>query len=487
VKRFGVAWMLCVLASAGAVAHAAEVVRIGSKNFNESYILSEIAAQLLEAEGFAVERKFGLGGTLICYQALRNGEIDLYVEYTGTLSQAILELPGNPDRDALNERLAPQALELLQPYGFNNTYAIAVREADAARDGLNTIGDLAGMADLQMVFSHEFLERDDGWPGLRAVYGLQGEVRGIEHALAYQAMSEGAIDVTDAYSTDGELKRYALRVLEDDRGYFPSYFAAPLVRSSVPVEIRQPLAKLAGRIDNELMQNLNADVVFGGKSFAEVASAFLTGIGVHTIPVTNSMWRDLTRNTLRHLQLTGIALGLAVAVGLGLSLLVYRSGLWSNGVIYVCGLLQTIPSIALLALMIPLFGIGMTPAIVALFLYSLLPILRNAVTALTNVDPTLVKVSLALGLTQREQLRYVLVPLSLPAIFAGIRTAAVISIGTATLAAFIGAGGLGDPIVVGLSLDDVDMILQGAIPAAGLAILTELGFGGVERWLVRRR
>jgi osmoprotectant transport system permease protein len=199
------------------------------------------------------------------------------------------------------------------------------------------------------------------------------------------------------------------------------------------------------------------------------------------------MWRDLARNTLRHLQLTGIALGLAVAVGLGLSLLVYRSGLWSNGVIYVCGLLQTIPSIALLALMIPIFGIGMAPAIVALFLYSLLPILRNAVTALTNVDPTLVKVSLALGLTQREQLRYVLVPLSLPAIFAGIRTAAVISIGTATLAAFIGAGGLGDPIVVGLSLDDVDMILQGAIPAAGLAILTELGFGGVERWLVRRR
>jgi osmoprotectant transport system permease protein len=137
--------------------------------------------------------------------------------------------------------------------------------------------------------------------------------------------------------------------------------------------------------------------------------------------------------------------------------------------------------------MIPLFGIGMTPAVVALFLYSLLPILRNAVTALTGVDPVLVKVALALGMTQRQRLRHVLLPIALPSIFAGIRTAAVISIGTATLAAFIGAGGLGDPIVVGLALDNVSLILQGAIPAAILAIATELLFEIMERRFTVRR
>jgi osmoprotectant transport system permease protein len=476
--------LLCVLPG---VVVASDVIRVGSKNFNESFLLSEIAAQLLEAEGFEVERKFGLGGTLICYQALKNGEIDLYMEYTGTLSQAILDLPGNPGRDSLNEHLAKVDLTLLDEFGFNNTYAIVVRDEVAEQANLRTIGDLAGAADLEMVFSHEFLERDDGWLGMSKVYGLEATVRGIEHGLAYQAISKGAIGVTDAYSTDGELIRYSLRVLEDDRSYFPSYFAAPLVRTEMQQRAQAVLARLAGQIDDEKMQMLNAKVVFDGDSFATVAAGFLGTIGVASDPTTQSMWNRLVKNTLRHLQLTGIALGLAILVGLGLSLLVYRNGMLSSGIIYFCGLLQTVPSIALLALMIPLFGIGMLPAIVALFLYSLLPILRNAITALANVEPTLVKVSLALGLTEREQLRYVRVPLSLPAIFAGVRTAAVISIGTATLAAFIGAGGLGEPIVVGLALDSVDLIMQGAIPAALLAILTEIGFGALERRMTVRR
>jgi osmoprotectant transport system substrate-binding protein/osmoprotectant transport system permease protein len=464
---------------------AAQPISIGSKNFNESYLLSEIAAQLLESKGFAVERRFGLGGTLICYEALRNGEIDLYIEYTGTLSQAILNLTGNPGLDELNQRLQTTGLALLAPIGFNNTYAITVREEDAKRLGLESIGDLRQVPNLRMVFSHEFLERGDGWPGLSAAYGISADVGGIEHGLAYQAMAEKAIDVTDAYSTDGELVRYALKSLEDDLAYFPSYFAAPLVRQELPAEALDTLMLLSGSIDETKMQSLNAKVVFEGLSFAEVASGFLGELGVATTGSSSPLWNGLLKNTLRHLQLTGVALGLAILVGLSVGLLVYTRDWLSNALIYFCGLLQTIPSIALLALMIPLFGIGVLPAIVALFLYSLLPILRNAITALTNVDPTLVKVAQALGLTQAERLRYVLVPLSLPAIFAGIKTAAVISIGTATLAAFIGAGGLGEPIVVGLSLNDVDLILQGAIPAAVLAVLTELLFGGLERYLVQ--
>lgn len=483
MKRIFAALLLCV----ASLAAAQEPIRVGSKNFNESYVLSEIVAQLLEARGFDVERRFGLGGTLICYQALRNGEIDIYVEYTGTLSQAILDMPGNPPRARLNERLAVEELLLLPEFGFNNTYAIALKDSVAAARNLRSIGDLAGVADLKMVFSHEFLEREDGWPGLAQAYGLDQTVSGIEHGLAYQAIEQGAIGVTDAYSTDGELVRYDLRVLEDDLGYFPEYYAAPLVVRDLPQGARAALESLAGSLSNDQMQALNSAVVFDGKTFAEVAAAFLSGRGVVSETSADSMWRELLSNTLRHLQLTGIALTLAIFFGVLVSLLVYRRQRLADALIYFCGLLQTIPSIALLALMIPLFGIGMTPAVVALFLYSLLPILRNAVTALTGVDPVLVKVALALGMTQRQRLRHVLLPIALPSIFAGIRTAAVISIGTATLAAFIGAGGLGDPIVVGLALDNVSLILQGAIPAAILAIATELLFEIMERRFTVRR
>jgi osmoprotectant transport system permease protein len=462
-------------------------VVIGSKNFNESYILGEILAQLLESEGVRVARRFGLGGTMIAYQALRNGEIDVYVEYTGTVAQAILELDETPSIDALNARLADDGLRLIAPLGFNNTYALAMRSDDAAARRIQRISDLVDAhRDLRVVVSHEFLERQDGWPGLQRVYGLDFTPGGIEHGLAYQAIERGAIDVIDVYSTDGELVRYDLAILEDDAGFFPEYLAAPLVRDDVALALERYLNRLAGTIDDETMRRLNADVVFGGRSFAAVASDFLGTLGIETQAGTDVVWRNLARNTLRHLQLTVIALGAAVVVGITAGILVFRISWLSRAVVYVAGLMQTIPSIALLALMIPLFGIGIVPAIVALFLYSLLPILRNTVMGLSTVDPLLLRIGLAMGLTPAQQLRNVYVPLALPAIFSGVRSAAIISIGTATLAAFIGAGGLGDPIVTGLALNDVGLILQGAVPAALLAIATELVFEGVERLALPR-
>ena len=484
--RAGVSTLLlgCVLVAGFAWAEE-RPIRVASKNFNESYVLAEMVAQLLEADGLAVERRFGLGGTLICYQALLNDEIDVYVEYSGTVSQAILKLPVETPFSAINANLADLGLELLSPLGFNNTYALAVPSDLAAARGLVSISDLAGHPDLNLVFSHEFLEREDGWPGLARAYGLGGSVTGIEHGLAYQAIAAGNIDVTDAYSTDGELERYGLTLLQDDRGFFPQYLAAPLVRSDVPAALRLTLASLEGSLTDSQMRALNAQVIFDGRSFAEVAREFLHERGmVRGLREDASLWQGLARNTVQHLKLTGIAMGLSVVVGIGLSLLVFRSAGLSRGLIYTSGLLQTIPSIALLALMIPLLGIGPVPAIVALFLYSLLPVLRNTITALTTIDPTLTKVAVAMGLSPREQLRHVYVPLSLPSMLAGIRTAAVISIGTATLAAFIGAGGLGEPIVTGLALNDVGLILQGAVPAALLAVLTELAFEGLERALL---
>lgn len=487
--------MACMVLAPAVMAKQAEPVRVASKNFAENYLLAEIVAQLLEGQGITVERAFGLGGTLICYQALLNDEIDLYVEYTGTLSQAILQRPEVTGREELNAVIAERGLHLMPQLGFNNTYAIAVRRQLAESLGLRNIGDLAEYSELRLVFSHEFLERGDGWPGLSKRYALPHSVEGIEHALAYQAIADGAIDATDAYSTDGELSRYPLRVLEDDLAYFPAYMAAPLVRSEwlqgAPVAA-QSVRRLAGLMDAAAMQRLNAEVAVSDKSYVEVASEFIDsnrkalGLEGRVLQsATATFWADMAGHVIRHLQLTGLALGAAIFIGLILSLAVFSNRRLADAVVYFCGLLQTVPSLALLALMIPVFGIGFTPAVVALFLYSLLPIVRNAVTALATVDPTLVRVSEALGLSRWQQLRYLRVPLSLPMIFAGIRTAAVISIGTATLAAFIGAGGLGEPIVVGLSLNDTDMILRGAIPAAMLAILAEFLFAALQKRVSR--
>ena len=459
---------------------------IGSKTFTESYLLAEMMAQVLEDRGFEVQRRTGLGGTLVAFQALESGQIDVYPEYTGTLAQAVLEVDGELDETELNARLAPFGAELLPQLGFNNTYAIAVTGETALRYGLQRISDLVSLPQLRFGFSHEFRDRADGWPGLQQRYGLPQTSSGIEHGLAYLALREGDIDVTDAYSTDGDLLRYDLRVLEDNLGFFPAYLAAPLVRTGLATDVKEALSALTNRLDDETMRALNAEVVVEERTFAQVAQFFLLAQGLVTATETQAptMGETLGRNTLTHLKLTAIAVLAACVVGVGLALLVYRSPALSAGVLYVAGLLQTIPSIALLALMIPLAGVGQVPAIIALFLYSLLPIARNTITALITIDPLLRRVTQALGLCEFEQLRYVYVPLALPHMLAGVRIAAVVSIGTATLAAFIGAGGLGEPIVTGLALNDTALILQGAIPAALLALGVELLFEVLERWLV---
>ena len=488
VSAFRCVLLIAGLCAAWAAGAQTRPIVIGSKTFTEGYLLAEMMAQVLEDRGFEVQRRTGLGGTLVAFQALQSGEIDAYPEYSGTLGQAILEVEGELDEAELNARLTPLGAELLPRLGFNNTYAIAVTGETASRFGLERISDLAPLPQLRFGFSHEFRDRADGWPGLQQRYGLPQTTSGIDHGLAYLALLQGDIDVTDAYSTDGDLLRYDLKVLEDDLGFFPDYLAAPLVRADLDAGVKAALSALTGYLDDETMRALNAEVVVEERTFVQVARSFLLAQGLVTSVATRApTLRDtLARNTLTHLKLTAIAVLAACVVGVGVALAVYRSPALSAGVLYVAGLLQTIPSIALLALMIPLAGVGQVPAIVALFLYSLLPIARNTITALITIDPLLRRVTQALGLSELEQLRHVYVPLALPHMLAGVRIAAVVSIGTATLAAFIGAGGLGEPIVTGLALNDTGLILQGAIPAALLALSAELMFEGLERWLVPR-
>ena len=480
--------LACAVVLAGAAASAASAPRpivVASKNFTESYILGTALAQLLTNAGFPVEHKLGLGGTKICFDALVAGEVDAYVDYTGSISGSIKTID-DPTLARLTVALAQDGVEMLPPLGFNNTYAIAVAAPVAAAHGLTRISDLAAQPALRLAFSHEFMERRDGWLGLKPRYGLPHTPAGIEHALAYQAIVDGAIDVTDAYSTDGELERYPLTVLEDDKGFFPVYLAVPLVRADLPPRARAVIATMSGTLTAAQMRTLNAAAI-AGESIESVAAGYLAQAATQAAtpstaaPAHAETLGRLAANTGRHLQLVAWAVAPATLLAVLVAVAIFQIAWLSRAAVYIAGLLQTIPSIALLALLIPLTGIGVVPAVVALFLYALLPVLRNAITALTGIDPTLRRVAVAMGLTPAQQLRHVFIPLAMPSILAGVRTAAVISIGTATLAAFIGAGGLGDPIVTGLALNDTRLILEGAIPAALLAVVAELLFELVER------
>jgi osmoprotectant transport system permease protein len=487
---------------------------VGSKPFAESYLLAELFAQLLEARGFTVRRKPGLGATEIAFRALRTGGIDVYPEYTGTGLVAILGESPETDPGAVLRRVraafsARWGVAWLAPLGFQNTYAMAVRRETAETHGLRTLSDLVAVApDLVGGFSPDFIGREDGLPGIRAAYGLRfRETRSLLQAVKYQALAAGEVDVIDGYSTDSQIARYDLVVLEDDRGFFPAYEAAPLVGRRLVVE--QPgavaaLTELSGLLDEAMMRGYHERVEVDGVDVSVVAADMLRDLGLAgevaaargaggddgaDDGVVAYMWGhrgDLLRMMLRHLLLVGVSLLAAIAVAVPMGLALERVRATAEGMIRGVGLLQTIPSIALLAFMIPLLGIGVVPALVALFLYSLYPILRNTYSGVRDASPAAVDAARALGMTPAQLLRHVRLPLAAPVIMAGIRTAAVITVGTATLAAFIGAGGLGDPIVSGLALSDTDMILGGAIPAALLAFVVDLVLHAAERMVTPR-
>ncbi len=468
----------------------AEVVGVGSKSFTESYLLAEIAAQVLETAGEArVERRLGLGGTGITFRAVAHGSIDLYPEYTGTLARAILKDAAATSVPAIRARLQPLGLTVSDPLGFDNTYALGVREDLARRLGLRRISDLRDHPGLTAAFSSGFLEREDGWPGLRRHYGLAlGDVRAIEHALAYQALASGRVDVIDIFSTDGRLTRPGIVVLEDDRDFFPAYAAVLLVRLEFTERFPRSWAALraamVGRIDQGTMARLNAAADLDGRSVREVAADFL---GAPAAGDDGTLLaRELARLTVEHLILVAVAVATATLVGIPLGILAARSTSLGQLELMAVGALQTVPALALLCFMIPLLGIGTVPSLVALFLYALLPIVRATYTGLATLDGRLLEIAGVLGLDGWRRLLRIELPLASISILAGVKTSAILTVGTATLAAFIGGGGYGTLIVRGLALDDVGTILAGAVPAAVMALLFHGLFELVDRLLVPR-
>jgi osmoprotectant transport system permease protein len=462
-------------------------ISVASKSFGESVIVGEIVADVLRAQGVPVEHKRALGGTRLVWEALRSGAVDVYPEYTGTITQEILA--GQPG--ALGPALAAHGIASSRPLGFNDTYALAVTAATAQRLHLARLSDLRAHPELRLGFSSEFVNRHDGWPGLRARYQLpQQQVRGLEHDLAYRGLAAGDLDVIDVYTTDPEIAAQRLTLLADDGGFFPRYDAVLLYRRDLAERAPRVVAALTaleGRLSTARMAALNARAKLDHVPEETVAASFVAeDLGLSVDDHVTGRARRILARTVEHLGLVGLSLALAILLAVPLGIVAARRARLGQLLLAVVGVVQTIPSLALLVFMIPLFGIGTVPACVALFLYSLLPIVRNTVAGLADIPPALRESAEALALPPGAVLRLIELPLASRAILAGIKSAAIINVGTATLGALVGAGGLGQPIFTGIRLNDVSLLLEGAVPASLLALAVQAGFELLERVLVPR-
>ncbi len=475
-------------------------IRVGSKSFTESVILGDLLAHLGRQSGAGVEHLSELGGTQVLWKALVGGDIDAYVDYTGTIQELLSKLvePGVELRTESDLRSAMEKLDIVMSdrIGFNNTYALGMREDTADKLGITKISDLRDHPDLKFGISDEFMERNDCWRQLPAKYRLpHKDVRTMDHNLAYRGLEHNSIQVTDLYTTDAEIEFYRLRVLEDDKGYFPTYYSVILMRKDL--EKRAPKVAAAYRqlenaIDSKAMTSMTAKVRLDRELETNVAAAFLNQRLNLTIPFQGvgamAEWRRFAsrflKTTLEHLFLVSVSLTLAIATAIPLGIASAKNEAFGQTILGVVGVIQTLPSMAILVFMIPVFGLGAYPAIAALFFYSLLPIVRNTYAGLTQIPKATIESAEVLGLGSRARLRLVELPLALPSILSGIKTAAVINVGTATIGAFIGAGGYGAPILTGIRLSSIPLILQGAVPAALLALIVQYGFSMVERRFV---
>ncbi len=466
-------------------------VVVGSKAFTESVVLGEILTGLASESDAVVEHRRQLGGTRILWEGLISGEIDAYPEYTGTIVEEIFAGTEIADDTRLRGELARHGIRMSGHLGFNNSYVIGMREDVARRLNVRTVSDLRDHPRLRLGFGNEFMDRGDGWPSLRDRYRLpHSDVRGLDHDLAYRGIESGDIDVIDLYATDAEIEYYGLRPLRDDLGHFPEYRAVLLYRedldSRAPAALRQML-RLEGAIDEERMIAMNASVKLDGRPEAQVAAEFLADhLGVRREVATATAVDRLVRNLRGHLWLVSVSLLAAIVVAVPLGIVAARRPRFGQVVLAVVGVAQTIPSLALFVFMIPLLGIGAAPAIAALFLYSLLPIVRNTHAGLASIPASYIESAAALGLSPGARLRLVELPMASVSILAGIKTSAVINVGTATLAALIGAEGFGQPILTGIRLADTGLIMEGAVPAALLALGAQGFFELVERWLAPR-
>ena len=468
---------------------AAQPVRVSSKPFTSNIILGDVATHWLNQAGIEAEHHAQLGDTRFLWEALLAGEIDMYPEYSGTILREILASDDLELAD-LDSVLAGFELRMSRPLGINDTYVLGMKKDKAAELGIRTISDLNRYPDLRFGFSIQFMDRSDGWPTLRIAYNMpHTAVRGMDHDLSYAGINSGTIDVMDMYSIDAEIEIYDLIPLEDDLAHFPEYQALYVYRSDLidrAPKLPAFLDSLSGQLTPEIMRVLNMRVVAQRESESRVAADFLEETYQLASPLKVeevTLWDQFWVYTREHVILVLISLFAAILVSIPLGIAAARYTRLGTVILGVVGVIYTIPSLALLVFMIPLLGVGGPPAVVALFLYSLLPIVRNTHAGLISIPSTLLDAADAIGLERSARLFRVELPLAMPAIMAGIQTSAVINIGTATLGALIGAGGYGQPILTGIRLSDTGLILLGAIPAAMMALAAQGVFTLMERRL----
>lgn len=480
-------------------------LKVGSKAFTENVILAELVRLGAKANDIEVFHQAEIQGTQIVFQYLVNRSLDIYPEYLGTIRYEILQDPTIVTADDVRQALRKRfGIIMSQPLCFANTYALGMLESRAAELGIRRISDLVDHPDLRYSLSQEFVEREDGWGKMSAAYGIQvPRPNGNDHALTYKQLEAGAADVIDLYSTDSKIQTLNIRVLEDDLSFFPDYAAVLLFREELQDNapgLVNVIRSLEGKISNPQMVQLNARCEVDGLSEAEVAAEFWTRqMGQPVRAEDSSVVMNILRNTIEHLDLVRMSLVSCILVAIPLGVIAARNRWIGQAVLGTIGVLQTIPGIALLVMLIaPVewlggrllgrdgLGASVVPVIVALFIYSLLPIVRNTYTGLSTIPGTLRESADALGMDAWSRFSRIEFPLALPSILSGIKTAAVINVGFACLGAMIGGGGYGQPIFSGVRLSDTGLILQGAVPAAVMALLVQGLFEVIEKSCVSR-
>jgi osmoprotectant transport system permease protein len=508
---FNLLFITVILFSSLGESFAKNPIVIGSKKFTESIILGEILSIILEEKyQETVVRKFGLGGTKIAFDALVNEDIHTYPEYTGTGYVMILKQDGENDPkkvfNIVNQLFQKKwDIHWSPPIGFNNTYALAVKKDNPSFTSIHKLSQLQNAVDkYSYAAPYEFMERKDGHTRFSNFYQLnfnQKNIISMEAGLMYSAINEKKVDMVIVYSTDGRIKASQLKLLKDDKSFFPPYFASFLSKNSY-LKKNPNLEKAQNLIGdlisesemvemNDHVDRLKEDPYQIAKNFL-IYKEIISGVQRETKQKRNIFsyaWNK--RNYLlqllwQHVSISFMALSLGCLFSLPCGILVTRYKKLSKIIFPIINTIQTIPSVALLGFMIPLLGIGFLPTIIALFLYSLLPIIRNTYTGIKSVDKSYLESAKGIGLSHFQILLKIEIPLALPFILSGVRTAAVIVIGTATLAALIGAGGFGDPIFRGVSTINSNLILIGAIPSALLAIVVDKLLASLENILVSK-
>jgi len=453
-------------------------ITIGAKKFTEANVMAYVLAHTLKSIDSSLDIKVleNLGGTGIVTTATENQEIDLYVDYTGTLKETF-----KTTDETLPGELLKHNLKFGFELGFNNSYGMAVKHHST----LSKMSDIKNHHRLGI--SHEFLKRKDGFSGLASHYGFNIKPLVIEYSLLQHSLKSDKLDIIEIFTTDAKIIKYNLKVLKDDQHFYKRYDALVVFNKTFYEQNKQLVSDLSSKlflkISDKQIQKLNHLVDIEGLNYEESARSF-TKSNTH---IKSSYESTIWPHFYEHLEYLFLTIIICIFIGVPLGVTTAKSQLFERVILSLISITQTIPSLALLVFLIPLFGLGKTTTLIALCLYGLLPIVKSTHMGIKKIPKELSEYSKLIGMSFFQRIFKIEIPLALIDIVSGVKLTAIYTIGVTVIAAFVGAGGLGTLIVTGLSLNNTDIILQGALPSAGLAIIVEIIFQKVIPYFMKDR